>query len=684
MRKTGLLTTLVFALASYCSSSASAQVPVTGAGFDPQPLTIPSVNRETRRPISIDDLMALRDFKGMSISPDGESVAYVVSQAVVETNSYRTALFVVGTEPGSVPRNLGTAGPARWDVYGQLDVAPQWSPDSKLISYLLKDGGGAWQIWSWRREGGAPQQLTHNVNEVQDFRWSADGSSIFFTTAAPPNSDLVRQKGEEGIVWDGSIMASRGRTVMEWVLEGTPRKTELWIYDVTQRIEHKATAAEEAAYKQLQQRPKDIPPVRNFKASSNGDIAYISVVQDPKQFFYYAWMIYLKRKNEPAVALTPLSTNYIQDFWWSNDGREIYFVQRVGIKSSLFALPVAGGSPREITKGEDLFHSCVFDDKRLRAVCINENPVKPPVLALVNPIDGTTRTLAEINPEFQNITLSPATKLEWTNKYSVKTYGYLVKPPDYDPHKRYPLIITTYRSGAFLRGAAGDEYPIQVLAANGFVVLDFDAAPLPVDSDVKTNMLRWYSPLASFEKICEMLDQAGLVDPQRRGISGLSYGADITEYVISHSDLFHAAVTSGASGRDPLFYYLSGNAGSKLFSGWLGGWPEGQAAQTWKELSPALNAAKVNAALLINAPDREYIGGLQFYTALKEYRKPVEMIVYPDEGHLKSQPKHRYAVYQRNVDWFNFWLQDKEDPDPRKKDQYARWRALRDQNVSKN
>src|SRR5215467_4681311 len=102
MRKTGLLTTLVFALASYCSSPASAQVPVTGAGFDPQPLTIPSVNRETRRPIRIDDLMALRDFKGMSISPDGESVAYVVSQAVVETNSYRTSLFVVGTEPGSV------------------------------------------------------------------------------------------------------------------------------------------------------------------------------------------------------------------------------------------------------------------------------------------------------------------------------------------------------------------------------------------------------------------------------------------------------------------------------------------------------------------------------------------------------------------------------------------------------
>jgi hypothetical protein len=69
---------------------------------------------------------------------------------------------------------------------------------------------------------------------------------------------------------------------------------------------------------------------------------------------------------------------------------------------------------------------------------------------------------------------------------------------------------------------------------------------------------------------------------------------------------------------------------------------------------------------------------------LKEQRKPVELIVYPEEGHIKSQPKHRYAIYQRNLDWFNFWLQDKEDPDPRKKDQYARWRALRDQTTSRN
>jgi dipeptidyl aminopeptidase/acylaminoacyl peptidase len=646
-------------------------------------LSIPGVSRSAPRPITIDDLIRLRDFKGMSVSPDGKFVAYVVTEAVVETNSYRSALFLVGTEKGSVPRNLGSAGPARWDTYGQLDVAPQWSPDSRQICYLLKEAG-IWRIWSWRREGGPPHQLTHNTDDVQDYRWAPDGSRIFFNTIEPPNVAEAQKRAEQGIVWDGSIMASRGRTVMQWVVEGIPRKTQLWVYDVAGKTERKATADDEAAYKKLQERPREIPATRTFKISPNGDIAYISVIQDAKQFPYYAWMIYLKRRNEQPVALTPLSTNYIQDVWWSNDYREIYFVQRVGLRAALYSLPAGGGTPREITSGEDQFYNCSLDSQRLVAACIRENPVKPAELALINLRERTIHMAAAINPEFQNIALSPATKLEWTNKYSETGYAYLIKPPNYDPRKRYPLIVTTYRTGSFLRGATGDEYPIQVFAANGFVVLDFDGPPQHVDGDFKTNMLRWYSPLASFEQVFAMLDKEGVTDPARRGISGLSYGADITEFAISHSDLFRAAATSGASGRDPLFYYLAGNAGAKLFATLVGGSPDGPAASNWKELSPALNANRVNAALLINAPDREYIGGLQFYTALRELQKPVELVVYPDEGHIKSQPKHRYAIYQRNLDWFNFWLQDKEDPDPRKKDQYARWRSLKAQTMSKN
>src|SRR5258708_6814441 len=92
---------------------------VRGPGFDPTPVQIPSVVTGIRRPATSMDLLTMRDLKGLQISPDGASVAFVVSQAVYETNSYRTGLFVVGTEPGSKPINLGSAGPPRWNEGGE-------------------------------------------------------------------------------------------------------------------------------------------------------------------------------------------------------------------------------------------------------------------------------------------------------------------------------------------------------------------------------------------------------------------------------------------------------------------------------------------------------------------------------------------------------------------------------------
>jgi dipeptidyl aminopeptidase/acylaminoacyl peptidase len=170
----------------------------------------------------------------------------------------------------------------------------------------------------------------------------------------------------------------------------------------------------------------------------------------------------------------------------------------------------------------------------------------------------------------------------------------------------------------------------------------------------------------------------GVIDPQRTGLSGLSYGSEIVDFTISHSSLFQAALASGGGSRDPYFFYMAGSSWHHQFSDWgLGGWPEGRSSKNWHALSPALNAERVTAPLLLNASETEYTVGLQFYTSLEELGKPVELFVYPNELHVKNQPKHRYEIYNRNLDWFTFWLQGKEDPDPRKKEQYERWRKLR-------
>src|SRR5579859_1455583 len=151
--------------------------------FDPTPVRIPSLEKGEPRPITNMDLLEIRDEKGVSISPDGKYAAFVVGQAVYETNSYRSGMYIVGTTPGSTPICLGTAGAPRWDSINQwLPESPQWSPNSEYITHMAKIGKAVmWQVWRWSIKGGPPIQITSVPGDVQSYHWTPDGDKIVVT-----------------------------------------------------------------------------------------------------------------------------------------------------------------------------------------------------------------------------------------------------------------------------------------------------------------------------------------------------------------------------------------------------------------------------------------------------------------------------------------------------------------------
>jgi dipeptidyl aminopeptidase/acylaminoacyl peptidase len=93
-------------------------------------------------------------------------------------------------------------------------------------------------------------------------------------------------------------------------------------------------------------------------------------------------------------------------------------------------------------------------------------------------------------------------------------------------------------------------------------------------------------------------------------------------------------------------------------------------------LAPAADAESIDTPLLMQLPESEARYVIEFHTRLKRAGKPAEMILFADEPHIKTQPVHKRAVYERNLDWYRFWLKDEEDPDPAKREQYLRWRQL--------
>jgi hypothetical protein len=109
------------------------------------------------------------------------------------------------------------------------------------------------------------------------------------------------------------------------------------------------------------------------------------------------------------------------------------------------------------------------------------------------------------------------------------------------------------------------------------------------------------------------------------------------------------------------------------------GFPEhsDDAPEFWQPFSMARNAERMTRPLLMQLADSESLIALETFTALKAAGQPVEMFVFPRELHVKWQPAHRRAIYQRNIDWFRFWLQNRIDPDPAKTDQYQRWSAMK-------
>lgn len=669
-----------------------------GPGFDPTPIEIPAFQKTSPRPVSTTDLLTLRDLHGSRISPDGKWIAYVVGQAVPENDSYRSALFVASTEPGVRSRWLGTVGPPDWQLENQwMTEDPQWSEDNSHIYHRVKDASGIWQVWQWNRIGGMPSQVTNFGHSIRHFSIVPGGSSLIMEVDAAPVGD-TKQAHERGVRYDGSFISGTPRSLDEELpldrtdvaRGGHSPETETWIHNLRDGTDRRGTPAEVAMYSAtgaefLSKEEVEHQGIYGAKLSPSGRmLAYERQVSDPTASRFLVSRLFLRTAaGSREIALTP-SAYYVDDFWWSVDGRKIYYGEYDGTNPHPYRLRVVAvprGTPQTLVDSPGFQHDYSVDRTGRFVACTYEDPTTPPVVRFVDLRTGAARTVVDLNPEFANLRPSPAERFNVSDEQGVPFWGHLVLPLDYIPGRRYPLVITTYRDGGwFLRGGTGDEYPIQVFAANGFAVLNFDIGPTEnANAEDFESKAKFFSrPVHGIELAIASLSSRGLIDPSRVGVTGLSHGAELVSYAISHTRIFHAAVASGP-GWDPIGYYLTTDLMRAYILKQFGlDWPDGRSRARWEQLSPALNADHVATPLLINGADDEYTSAMQWLIGLRENKRPVEYFIYPNELHIKNQPRDRLEIYNRNVDWLRFWLQDYEDPDAVKAGQYNRWRYLRE------
>ena len=694
-------------------------------------LGIPLDVSEVPRPVTSSDLITLREIggvtgTGLSISPDGNYLAFELHQADVSANDYSVSWFIAATTSGGALFNVADGGDATLfrstEPNGRINGAwiseyAKWPADSSGIAYR-KALNGETQIWWSSRDGKERFQLTRHAADIEAFVWSDDSTKLYFTTDVDRAEiwQVMESRYRNGYVFDyeedWSITKGRPFYPPYTLTGGRPR---VWVYDFGERIERVATANEIAEYERLA-RPRSLTDnsVRarhTVRTSNDQGVAWLQADDPDRQGRNPPMTLYAavgtggrEPVRCPAIECTgifDLGRPLRSGLHWEAVEDEILFVRKEGEgfgypRRTLYGWKIGQERVRKILTTDDWISDCsVF---RGRAFCFRETPRNPRTIISINLADGSIETLVDPNPEFKSIQLGDVELFQWTNSYEHGTFGYLVKPPNYIVGKRYPLVFVGYRARDALRGGVGDEYPVHLLAKNGFVVLahekptNYNARERYSDQlDITKAMwgpdlFDYRMPLASFQSAIRILSDRGIVDSTRVGVTGLSNGVGHVNYSLIHSDLFSAAITSSAS-LGPSNYFLLGASGDffRAHRKAMGiGRIDGSDGFLWQHVSLALNAERVNAPILVNTSDHEHPMALEEVITLIEYGKPVEMVVYPDEGHIKWQPAHRLAVYERNVDWFNFWLRGIEDPAKHKAPQYERWRRLRQMQATSN
>jgi len=362
------------------------------------------------------------------------------------------------------------------------------------------------------------------------------------------------------------------------------------------------------------------------------------------------------------------------------------------MESALYAWsPSTGKVSMLIRPSGDGFKGCGMATGRL--ICLRETAVQPAYVAAIDTQSGAITVIADVNPELKNIRFGKVERIEWEvpstvpKLYPPRASGYILYPPDFDPSRQYPLFIAPYSAGGFQRGDVGNEHPLFVYAANGILVLH-TSFPLqnPMNMTNADAMRLLFSSKQGFPYLTTMLKSTlraldlvaarGLIDEKRVGIGGLSQGSGNPLYMLTKVDRI-AAVSIAGGYMGPWIYYATTPGGQPRSDAEWCPAPIGDGLKWWNPIDVAQHVDKINAPILFNIPDQEIEANTTLIRHLDDAHKPYDAYVFPSEYHEKWQSAHRQAIYRRNLDWFRFWLQDYEDPDLAKAEQYQRWRELR-------
>lgn len=691
----------IFGAASHAEAAATETPPVCRNLIDEG-----ANGHADKRGVTTNDLIGLRDIgpnfgtdlpeSPLALSPDGTRLAFVISRADPVMNDYCQALVTIDAEsqaPAQIvdmSNGLIIGAPTirgfRMINGSPIINSPRWSPDSRYLAYLVSIQGTP-QARVVSVENASVLFTTTSETAVRQVAWTPGGRLLFGNEpeAARLKTEIDR-RGRVGFLYDDSFVPNREAR------PSIPGPVPIEFFSSTAGGTNIRPASSEELPADMKV-PVDAAPRKLVRSTATSQSVTAQIVQrDAASILSPSdlWLQYAdgrrRRCDDPAC------TDGILNMWWTANGQRILFLRRAGWGKSELQLYSwdTRSAPAIILKTNDLVTGCQLESATL--ICLHEASSHPRRIVRINTDTGALTTLFDPNPSFGELRKGSVERLRWTNDVGIESFGDLVLPRDQPRTGKIPLIVVQYLTRGFLRGGVGDEFPIFPFAEKGFAVLSLqrpaDYYTTVKDGTVRTaldarvsNQNDWNdrrSVQSALVKGIELATTRANIDANRIGITGLSDGVSTVQFALVNSPRLFAAASISTGFQEPKSTQIyGGSAWAKQLLDM--GYPSLDKDQSkfWANVSIESNIEKINIPILMQISDNEYLMALESYGVLKAYNRPSAMYIFPDEDHIKRQPAHRYTIYNRNLQWFDFWFNGQNDTDPVDIRQYEHWKPMK-------
>jgi len=683
-----------------------------GASATLQAQQKPFDSAQGKRAITFDDLISMHRVGEAQISPDGKWVAYSVGTPDLAANRTVRNIWLVAISGGE-PRQLTRSG---------RDSRPQWSPDGKKLAFL-SSRDGAPQVYLIAVEGGEATKVTSLSTGTDNLRWSPDGTMLAFTSEVYPDcrDDACNEK-RDAEREKSKVKARIYETLLyrHWTEWSVGKRSHLFVVPAAGGTPRDLTAG--ANY--------DVPPVQRGDAndiafspdskelcyvavpdkveatSTNGELFLVPVAggdskrittnpgfdgepaysPDGRYIAYHAqlragyesdrWRLMLyDRQSGQHLNLTENFDRSVNSLAWAPDSKTIYFNYEDHMQMPIANIAAsAGAQPKPIiTDTYNGEFSLSGDGKTL--VISRSSLVMPAELFVAN-YDGPSaslgtgtgvRQLTRFNADrLAQLDLPKTEYFSFKSVDGVEVFGMLVKPPNFDAAKKYPVVMLCHGGPQTMWSDNwGYRWNAQMFASPGFVVVMINRRGSTGFGQKFTDEIAGdYGGKAYQDLITGLGYVVGrypFIDGERAGAAGASFGGFMIDWIATHAQGRFKVLVSHDGVWDQKSFY--GATEELWFPEWdMKGTPwTNEAMYTrWSPSTYAAELGKYKTPTLVIHGELDFRvpleQGLGFYTALQRQGVPSTLLIFPDEGHWVLKPQNSELWYKTVLDWLAKWL----------------------------